>query len=224
EAAIAAVRLAMAYRKQFAQDVVIDLVGYRRFGHNEQDEAAYTQPQMVEQINAHPSVRTLYQAQLVAEGVLTEAEAESFVAEVESVLRAAHERLKASIGTVGKSEHNGEIPRGADVEVTTAVGADRVTELTDQLLRVPDDFTVHPKLMRQLERRRVALQEGGIDWGQAEALAYASLLVDGIPVRLTGQDSQRGTFAQRHLVLHDAATGETYVPMQHVDGAQASFE
>src|SRR5262249_29216068 len=150
EAAIAAVRLAMAYRKQFAEDVVIDLVGYRRFGHNEQDEAAYTQPQMVEQINAHPSVRTLYQAQLVAEGVLTEAEAESFVAEVESVLRAAHERLKASIGTVGKSEHNGEIPRGADVEVTTAVGADRVTELTDQLLRVPDAFTVHPRLRRQL--------------------------------------------------------------------------
>jgi 2-oxoglutarate dehydrogenase E1 component len=224
EAAIASVRLAMAYREQFAQDVVIDLVGYRRFGHNEQDEAAYTQPQMVEQINAHPSVRELYQAQLVSEGVLTEEGAESFVAEVESVLRAAHDRLKASIGGTGKSEHNGEIPRGAGVDVTTAVGADRLTELTDQLLRVPDDFTVHPKLARQLERRRVALQEGGIDWGQAEALAYASLLVDGIPVRLTGQDSERGTFAQRHLVLHDSSTGETYVPMQNLDDAQASFE
>jgi 2-oxoglutarate dehydrogenase E1 component len=224
EAAIASVRLAMAYRRQFARDVVIDLVGYRRFGHNEQDEAAYTQPQMVEQINTHPSVRELYQTQLVAEGVLTEDEAESFVAEVESVLRAAHERLKSSIGGAGKSEHDGEIPRGAGVEVTTAVGADRLTDLTDQLLRVPDDFTVHPKLARQLERRRTALQEGGIDWGQAEALAYASLLVDGIPVRLTGQDSQRGTFAQRHLVLHDASTGETYAPMQHLDAALASFE
>ena len=224
EAAVAAVRLAMAYRKQFAQDVVIDLVGYRRFGHNEQDEAAYTQPLMVEQINAHPSVRELYQAQLVAEGVLTSEEAEAFVTEVESVLRAAHERLRASIGDAAKREHDGEIPRSTGVEVTTAVAGDRLTRLNEELLAVPEDFTVHPKLARQLERRRVAIDEGGIDWGQAEALAYASLLVDGIPVRLTGQDTQRGTFAQRHLVLHDSVTGETYTPMQHLEGAQASFE
>jgi 2-oxoglutarate dehydrogenase E1 component len=224
EAAVAAVRLAMAYRKQFAQDVVIDLVGYRRFGHNEQDEAAYTQPLMVEQINAHPSVRELYQEQLVAEGVLTSDEAEAFVAEVESVLRAAHERLRASIGDAAKSEHDGEIPRGTGVEVTTAVAGDRLTELNEELLAVPEGFTVHPKLARQLERRRVAIDDGGIDWGQAESLAYASLLVDGIPIRLTGQDTQRGTFAQRHLVLHDSVTGETHTPMQHVEGAQASFE
>ena len=224
EAAVASVRLAMAYRKQFAQDVVIDLVGYRRFGHNEQDEAAYTQPLMVEQINAHPSVRELYQAQLVAEGVLTSEEAEAFVTEVESVLRAAHERLRASIGDAAKREHDGEIPRSTGVEVATAVAGDRLTGLNEELLAVPEDFTVHPKLARQLERRRVAIDEGGIDWGQAEALAYASLLVDGIPVRLTGQDTQRGTFAQRHLVLHDSVTGETYTPMQHLVGAQASFE
>jgi 2-oxoglutarate dehydrogenase E1 component len=224
EAAIAAIRLSMAYRKQFAQDVVIDLVGYRRFGHNEQDEAAYTQPQMVEQINAHPSVRELYQAQLADEGVLSEEEAESFVAEVESMLRGAHDRLKASIGDAAKTEHDGHIPRSTDVEVHTSVGPERLTELTEELLRVPDGFTVHPKLARQLERRRTALTEGGIDWGQAEALAYASLLVDAIPIRLTGQDSERGTFAQRHLVLHDAVTGETYTPMQHLSGSQASFE
>jgi 2-oxoglutarate dehydrogenase E1 component len=224
EAAIAAIRLSMAYRKQFAQDVVIDLVGYRRFGHNEQDEAAYTQPQMVEQINAHPSVRELYQAQLVDEGVLSEDEAESFVGEVESMLRGAHDRLKASIGDTAKTEHDGHIPRSTDVDVHTSVGPERLTELTEELLRAPDGFTVHPKLARQLERRRTALTEGGIDWGQAEALAYASLLVDAIPIRLTGQDSERGTFAQRHLVLHDAVTGETYTPMQHLSGSQASFE
>ncbi len=137
EAAVAAVRLAMAYRKQFAQDVVIDLVGYRRFGHNEQDEAAYTQPLMVEQINAHPSVRELYQAQLVAEGVLTSEEAEAFVAEVESVLRAAHERLRASIGDAAKSEHDGAIPRGTGVEVATAVAGDRLTALNEELLADP---------------------------------------------------------------------------------------
>ena len=224
EAAIAAVRLVMAYRERFGQDVVIDLVGYRRFGHNEQDEAAYTQPLMVEQINAHPSVRELYQEQLVAEGVLTNEEADGLVKEVESVLRAAHERLRASLGVVAKVDPDGEIPRATTAEVTTSVAADRLVELNDQLLRTPADFTVHPKLARQLERRRVAIAEGGIDWGQAEALAFASLLVDGIPVRLTGQDSQRGTFAQRHLVLHDVHTGETFTPMQHLDDAHASFE
>jgi 2-oxoglutarate dehydrogenase E1 component len=224
EAAISAVRLAMAYRSRFGQDIVIDLVGYRRFGHNEQDEAAYTQPLMVEQINGHPSVRELYQEQLVDEGVLTQEAAEQFVAEVESVLRGAHERLRASIGGAAKVEHEGEIPRATTAEVTTAVAQERLAELTDELLRTPEDFTVHPKLARQLERRRTAILEGGIDWGQAESLAYASLVIDGIPVRLTGQDTQRGTFAQRHLVLHDVQTGETFTPMQHLDGAQASFE
>jgi 2-oxoglutarate dehydrogenase E1 component len=224
EAAIAAVRLVMAYRERFGQDVVIDLVGYRRFGHNEQDEAAYTQPLMVEQINAHPSVRELYQEQLVAEGVLTNEGAEQLVGEVEAVLRAAHERLRASLGGTGKVDPDGEIPRATTAEVTTSVPADRLGELNDQLLRTPDDFTMHPKLARQLERRRAAISEGGIDWGQAEALAYASLLVDGIPVRLSGQDTQRGTFAQRHLVLHDVQTGETFTPMQHLDDAHASFE
>jgi 2-oxoglutarate dehydrogenase E1 component len=101
---------------------------------------------------------------------------------------------------------------------------DTLKELTDELLRTPDDFTVHPKLAKQLERRRTAIEQGGIDWGQAESLAFASLLVDGIPIRLTGQDSQRGTFSQRHIVLHDVHTGETYTPMQHLEDATASFE
>jgi 2-oxoglutarate dehydrogenase E1 component len=224
EASIAATRLSMAYRRRFGQDVVIDLVGYRRFGHNEQDEAAYTQPLMVEQINGHPSVRELYEEQLIEEGVLTREEAEAFVTEVEAMLRAAHDRLKASFGVEGKVEHDGAIPRSNTAEPVTVVAADTLAELTDELLRTPQDFTVHPKLAKQLERRRTAIEAGGIDWGQAESLAFASLLVDGIPVRLTGQDSQRGTFSQRHLVLHDVHTGETYTPMQHLEDATASFE
>ena len=222
EAAISSVRLAMAYRRRFGQDVLIDLVGYRRFGHNEQDEAAYTQPLMVEQINAHPSVRELYEERLIEEGVLSRDETEAFVAEVESVLRAAHERLKATFGA--PQEHDGAIPRAAAADVVTAVAADRLAALNEQLLRTPDGFAVHPKLARQLERRRTALAEGGIDWGQAESLAFASLLVEGIPVRLSGQDSERGTFSQRHLVLHDVRTGERYTPMQDLDDASASFE
>src|SRR5471030_100298 len=225
EAAIAAVRLATAFRRLFARDVVIDLVGYRRFGHNEQDEAAYTQPMMVEQIVDHPSVRELYQVQLVADGVLTEEEATAFVAEVEAMLRAAHDRLRASFGTdAAKVEHDGAIPRGTTGDVLTAVAADKLKELNEELLLTPEEFTVHPKLARQLERRRTAIEEGGIDWGQAETLAYASLLVDGIPIRFTGQDSQRGTFSQRHLVLHDVHTAETFTPMQHLEDAIASFE
>lgn len=224
EASIAAARLAMAYRRRFGKDVVIDLVGYRRFGHNEQDEAAYTQPLMVEQINAHASVRELYQEQLIEEGVLTRDDAESLVGEVEHVLRAAHDRLKASFAETGKREHDGAIPPATTASVVTAVGGDLLGALNEQLLRTPEEFTVHPKLARQLDRRRVTIAEGGIEWGHAEALAYASLLVDGIPVRLTGQDVQRGTFAQRHLVLHDAVTGETFTPMQHLDDATASFE
>src|SRR4029077_1672513 len=171
-------------------------------------------PLMVEQINAHPSVRELYEEQLIEEGVLTPDEAASFVSEVEQMLREAHDRLKASFGA--SEEHDGAIPRSTGGEAITAVSAGTLVELNEELLATPDEFTVHPKLARQLERRRTAMDEGGIDWGHAESLAYASLLVDGIPVRLTGQDVQRGTFAQRHLVLHDVNTGETYTPMQHL--------
>jgi 2-oxoglutarate dehydrogenase E1 component len=223
EASIAAVRLALAYRRRFGQDVVIDLVGYRRFGHNEQDEAAYTQPLMVEQINAHPSARDLYEEKLVAEGVLTAEEAEGFVSEVEEMLRGAHERLKATFGSA-RLEHDGAIPAASGAEIGTGVDEVLLRDLNEQLLRTPEEFTVHPKLARQLERRRAALEEGGIDWGHAEALAFGSLLEEGIPIRLSGQDTQRGTFAQRHLVLHDAQTGETFTPMQHLDEAAASFE
>jgi 2-oxoglutarate dehydrogenase E1 component len=225
EAAISAVRLALAYRGRFGHDVVIDLVGYRRFGHNEQDEPAYTQPLMVEQIEGHPSVRELYGARLVELGVLDAAEAERLAAEAEARLREAHERLKATFGAeIPAKSHDEVVPREAAGGVDTRVPADELRSLTAELLRVPEGFTVHPKLARQLERRHTALDEGGIDWGHAEALAFASLLVDGIPIRLTGQDTQRGTFSHRHLVLHDAQTGELYTPMQALSGAHASFE
>ena len=226
EAAVAAVRLALAYRARFGHDVVIDLVGYRRFGHNEQDEPAYTQPLMVEQIASHPTVRELYARELVARGVLTAEEAEAIAAGVEERLRAAHERLRESFGQVEIPAKAPEesVPREAARAIDTRVPAEDLRALSAELLRVPDGFTVHPKLARQLERRLTALDEGGIDWGHAESLAFASLLVDGIPIRLTGQDTERGTFSQRHLVLHDARTGELYTPMQELDDAQASFE
>jgi 2-oxoglutarate dehydrogenase E1 component len=225
EAAIAAVRLAFAYRRRFGGDVVVDLVGYRRFGHNEQDEAAYTQPLMVEQIARHPSARELYARALVEQGALEQAEADDIAARVETAMREAHEGLRRTFGQqIPAKSKNERIPASAQTGVATAVPADRLRSLNQELLRVPDGFTVHPKLARQLDRRLKTVDEGGIDWGQAEALALSSLLVDGIPIRLTGQDTERGTFSHRHAVLHDAETGETYAPIQHLEDAAASFE
>jgi 2-oxoglutarate dehydrogenase E1 component len=223
EGAISAIRLALAYRRRFGQDVVVDLVGYRRHGHNEQDEAAYTQPLMAKRIAQHPSVRAQFAARLVGEGVLKEEEAEQQSRQVLAELRAAHDQLKASFGRDEPTEERG-VPGDIVDEVDTVVPADQLRSLNQELLRVPDDFTVHPKLAKQLERRLSALEEGGIDWGLAEALAFATLLVEGIPIRLTGQDTERGTFSHRHLVLHDAETGERYAPVQNLSRAQASLE
>jgi 2-oxoglutarate dehydrogenase E1 component len=223
EAALTAARLALAYREEFGHDVVIDLVGYRRFGHNEQDEASYTQPLMAERIERQPPVRESYAATLVSEGVVTEEEAQRLFDATLDRLRAAHDELKTSFAAPEQPfERRPLTDTGA--AVVTAVPAARLTELNEQLLRVPEGFAVNPKLAKQLERRRDALRDGGIDWGQAEALAFASLLGDGIPIRLSGQDTERGTFSHRHAVLHDAVNGETYAPLQHLPSAAASFE
>jgi 2-oxoglutarate dehydrogenase E1 component len=222
EAAIAAIRLALAYRERFRHDVVVDLVGYRRFGHNEQDEPAYTQPLMYSAIAEHPTVRELYAGLLVEDGVLSADEASELVSGVDARLKEAHARLRESLSRSNGHEKAERAHRGVP---NTAVGEETLRALNEELLAVPDGFTVHPKLLRQLERRRGTLgPEGGIDWGQAEALAFASLLLEGVPVRLTGQDTERGTFSHRHLVLHDAETGERYTPIQHVQGATASLE
>ena len=224
EAAVSAVRLALAFRAEFGHDFVIDLVGYRRFGHQEQDEAAYTQPLEVERIQSQPTVREQYADRLVEESVVSREEADAIFEEVVGTLRAAHERLRASIGEPPAPPQEAPPTAGTGDAVETAAPDDRLRALNEQLLAVPEGFTVHPKLERQLERRRETIDEGGIDWGQAEALAFATLLEDGISIRLSGQDTERGTFAHRHLVLHDPGTGETVAPIQHLPGAHASFE
>jgi 2-oxoglutarate dehydrogenase E1 component len=224
EAAIAAVRLAIAYREKFGHDVVVDLVGYRRYGHNEQDEPAYTQPLLSGLISGHPTVREQFGSRLAEEGLVLPEEAERLFGEVQGELKDAHERLRQSFGGAAQVTREGRIPAASADEVMTAVPGPRLRELNEELLAAPDGFAVHPKLAKQLERRRDALDEGGIDWGQAEALACASLLVEGIPVRLTGQDTERGTFSHRHVVLHDSKTGVAHTPMQHLSAASASFE
>ncbi len=221
EACLAAARLAMMYREKFHADVVIDLVGYRRYGHNEADEPAYTQPMMYERIKQTPPVRQKYAAQLVAEGVVDAASAE---AEVE----AAYQRLVAvqqAVQSGQRTEDTQHITRESAAEPQTAVPAAILTKLNAELLALPDGFTMHPKLQKQLERRRDALMgSDGIEWAHAEALAFASLLVEGTPIRLTGQDTERGTFSQRHLVLHDVRTGARHAPIQNLPDGQAPFE
>ncbi len=225
EACLAAIRLVMAYRERFKRDALIDLVGYRRHGHNEGDEPTYTQPLMYERIKDLPPVRARYAGQLAKEGVLTPEEAERQAAEYYQRLVDAQQRFKASLGKGPAAEPPKPKQQVAGQEVVTAVPPETLTALNEQMLTWPEGFTVNPKLRRQLERRRTAVgPEGGIDWAHAEALALASLLTEGIPVRLTGQDTERGTFSQRHLVLHDVKTGERYAPIRRLPGALAPIE
>ncbi|HET8976576.1 MAG TPA: multifunctional oxoglutarate decarboxylase/oxoglutarate dehydrogenase thiamine pyrophosphate-binding subunit/dihydrolipoyllysine-residue succinyltransferase subunit [Solirubrobacteraceae bacterium] len=227
-ACISAVRLAFAFRQEFGHDVLIDLIGYRRFGHNEADEPAYTQPEMYQVIKRHPSVRELFARQLVDQGVVTEQESTEMTDQVWTVLSDAHSELKERIAAAKEVEHaTGEyqLDRTPSPEVQTAVPEERLKVLNEELLSVPDGFTVHPKLVRQLEQRREVLETGeGMVWAHAEALAFASLLTEGIPIRLSGQDTERGTFSQRHLVLHDPKTGQEHCAIQHLPGALAPME
>jgi 2-oxoglutarate decarboxylase len=232
-ACIAAVKLAFAFRQEFGHDVLIDLIGYRRFGHNEADEPAYTQPEMYQVIKKHPPVRELFARQLIEQGVVSEQESTELTDRVWEVLAEEHQRLKDRIAAAKDLEHatgEYELDRTPSPEVKTAVSADRLRVLNDELLAVPDGFTIHPKLVRQLEQRREVFASeadgsgGGILWAHAEALAFASLLTEGIPIRLTGQDTERGTFSQRHLVLHDPKTGQEHCPIQHLPGALAPME
>jgi multifunctional 2-oxoglutarate metabolism enzyme len=229
EACMSAVRLAMAYRERWHRDVVIDVIGYRRFGHNETDEPAYTQPIAAAKIKALKPVSELYADQLIAEGVTTpevvKEEGDSRKAEMSAALKDLRQRMDdGDYEDPTVATGTGELDRTASPPVDTALTADTLIHLNEELLRVPDGFNVHKKLRRPLGRRTDALAEGGIDYGQAEALAFSSLLTEGVHIRLTGQDSERGTFSHRHLVLHDENTGLEYTPMQHLKDAKAPFE
>jgi 2-oxoglutarate dehydrogenase E1 component len=223
EACIAAVRLAHAFRQAFNRDALIDLIGYRRFGHNETDEPAYTQPAMYERIKEHPPVRKLYAERLAGENVVTPGEAKQIEEQAYQAVADAHTELKESMaGPPETGQH--EIDRTMSREPRTTIPEDTLRSLNEQLLRVPEGFEVHRKLRPFLERRRGAFAEadGSVDWAHAEALAIASLLALGVPVRLTGQDTERGTFSQRHAVLHDGEA--SWCALQLLRDANAPFE
>jgi 2-oxoglutarate dehydrogenase E1 component len=225
EGCIWAVRLAHAFRQKFNRDALIDLIGYRRFGHNETDEPAYTQPAMYERIKQHPPVRTLYAEKLAGEDVVPTEESERIAKDAYARIGEAHETLKQTMGEPPATGQH-ELDRTMSREPRTTVPEETLRTLGDQLLRVPDGFEVHRKLKPFLDRRRAVFEGEGapIDWAHAEALAFASLLALGVPIRLTGQDTERGTFSQRHAVLHDSGTGERWCPLQQLRDANAPFE
>jgi 2-oxoglutarate dehydrogenase E1 component len=226
EACLAAARLAMMYRQRFHADVVIDLVGYRRYGHNEGDDPAYSQPRMAAAIAEQPSVRELYAAILVSAGVLSRQEADAVAADPARDLAARQAEVR-------RRHSEPQLDRGAEAITTdqspepeTAVPLDELRRLDAQLHSWPGDFHINPKLAKQLERRRAAIADdaGRLEWAHAESLAFASLVSEGTPIRLTGQDTVRGTFSQRHQTLWDTESGEPYTPIQHLEGAHAGFE
>ncbi|HVB23183.1 MAG TPA: 2-oxoglutarate dehydrogenase E1 component [Ktedonobacteraceae bacterium] len=224
EACLTAVRLAQAYRDQFHKDVLIDLVGYRRWGHNEGDEPAFTQPQMYEVVRTHPSVREIYAQKLEQQGIISAEEATEILKEAHAVLAQAKREADGGQYVEEQEKPNGQNEHVDEAEKAPAISDDQLRQFNNEMLQWPAGFTPNPKLTRLLQRRATTLgSEGGIDWGQAEALAFAAILSDGTPIRITGQDTERGTFSHRHAVLHDQQLGEIYIPLQHLAEAKASF-
>ncbi|MDQ2681051.1 MAG: multifunctional oxoglutarate decarboxylase/oxoglutarate dehydrogenase thiamine pyrophosphate-binding subunit/dihydrolipoyllysine-residue succinyltransferase subunit [Candidatus Eremiobacteraeota bacterium] len=223
DACISAVHLAVEFRRKFGRDILIDLIGYRRFGHNEQDEPAYTQPEMYERIKAHPTARELFANKLIAQGLISPEKARDLVAESTERVQSAYKRIKGT-QTPGIIADIGPGSR-ALTPVEANVDKAQLLKWSDELVSAPEGFQVSKKLTTQFERRKGIIQTKELaDYAIAEGLAFASLLNERVPIRLTGQDTERGTFSHRHAVLHDPRNNTEHVPLQHLADAKASFE
>lgn len=217
-------RFVAEYRAKFKKDIVIDLIGYRRYGHNETDDPTVTNPETYKLVAKHEPIRALYGAELAQAGVLSADEVKALDTKIYAEMQAAYDHVKEM---AEKDEHlTPDMPEELKVsfpEIDTTVDFDRLNKVNEDLLVFADGFEPQNKLGKILEKRREAFASAKIDWGHAETLAYATITQDGTPVRFTGQDAQRGTFSQRHLVLHDKNNGSTFTPLHHIEGAKASF-
>ncbi len=227
EAVIFVTRLALRYRQKFRKDIVIDLVCYRRLGHNEADEPAATQPLMYRAIRQHPAVRKLYAERLAAEGVLATGEAEQLAEQYRQSLDEGRHQVHPSLGMIG-NQHTIDWSRyqssDAHEPVVTALAAPKLAALGRRILQYPDGFTLHPRVAQVvINRSKMLAGTQPLDWGCAETLAYASLLDDGYAIRISGQDCGRGTFFHRHAVLHDQNSDRSYTPLQHISEKQPRF-
>jgi 2-oxoglutarate dehydrogenase E1 component len=224
-ACLEAARLAWEYRARFRRDFLIDLVGYRRYGHNEGDEPSFTQPLIYKAVATHPSVRAIWADIQQRHGQISAEDAATMLKTHLSALEGAYESLTRA--DLPPPEMPPPVPPGIAAKTDTAVPVERLRALNEALLARPEGFTFHKKLERAREKRRQALSDVAartIDWATAEELAFASILGDGIPIRLTGEDVERGTFSQRHAVFHDSSSGVRFVPLQRFEGARASFD
>jgi 2-oxoglutarate dehydrogenase E1 component len=230
EAAVYVADLAFEFRQTFHKDVVLDLYCYRRHGHNEGDEPSFTQPLMYSKIHDRPSLTEVYTEQLIMRGDLTADETEAIVEEFQSKLNSAQQEVKSGpprrrgMPAFG-GRWQGMSSRYSHAPVDTGVPYERLLAIAEGAARVPDGFNLHPKVARVLEGRRQEVQERKpIDWSTAEMLAFGSLVLEGTPIRLSGQDSSRGTFSQRHAAVHDMQTGQRYLPLNNLAPDQAYFE
>ena len=222
EACLRAAQLAYGFRQAFKKDIVIDMVCYRRHGHNEGDDPSYTQPLLYRRIKDHPSVAVLYSQRLAREGVVSAERVAEMRSEVPERLNSIYDASRKHT-----EKYQGDELSAIDVPVPrqhTGVSRETIERILTGLVTFPPNFHVHPKLKGFLDKRRGLLDGGTADWATGEALAFGSLALEGTPVRLSGQDSARGTFSQRHLEYYDYEDGHSYIPLQHLDPAQASFE
>ncbi|MGW0903603.1 multifunctional oxoglutarate decarboxylase/oxoglutarate dehydrogenase thiamine pyrophosphate-binding subunit/dihydrolipoyllysine-residue succinyltransferase subunit [Streptomyces sp. NPDC002853] len=222
EAVVRIARLAFEFRQAFNKDVVIDLICYRRRGHNESDNPAFTQPLMYDLIDKKRSVRKLYTESLIGRGDITLEEAEQALQDFQGQLEKVFTEVREAISQPAEAEvpaPEAEFP----VNVDTSISQEVVKRIAESQVNIPDRVTVHPRLLPQLQRRMSMVEEGTIDWGMGETLAIGSLLLEGTPVRLSGQDSRRGTFGQRHAVLIDRETGEDFTPLLYLSEDQARY-
>ncbi|TKT02734.1 multifunctional oxoglutarate decarboxylase/oxoglutarate dehydrogenase thiamine pyrophosphate-binding subunit/dihydrolipoyllysine-residue succinyltransferase subunit [Streptomyces lasalocidi] len=220
EAVVRVARLAFEFRQAFNKDVVIDLICYRRRGHNESDNPAFTQPLMYDLIDKKRSVRKLYTESLIGRGDITLEEAEQALQDYQGQLEKVFTEVReATAQPAAAPSHDPQ--DGFPVAVQTAVSTEVVKRIAESQVNIPDHVTVHPRLLPQLQRRAAMVEDGTIDWGMGETLAVGSLLLEGVPVRLAGQDSQRGTFGQRHAVIIDRETGQDFTPLLYLAEDQA---
>lgn len=223
EACVRVAHLAFAYRQRFHKDVVIDMVCYRRHGHNEGDDPSYTQPLMYQRIEDRRSARKLYTEALVKRGDISMEEAEQALADFQSRLQQALDQTRETAPPPGTEAKPPPQPVGVLPHVDTGVPRERLDQIAEALNALPEGFTVHPKLARQLDQRADLYREGVVDWGLGEALAFGSMLLDGIDLRVAGQDTRRGTFSHRHSVLVDYATGTEHAPLAHLGERQGKL-
>ncbi|MEU3035740.1 MULTISPECIES: multifunctional oxoglutarate decarboxylase/oxoglutarate dehydrogenase thiamine pyrophosphate-binding subunit/dihydrolipoyllysine-residue succinyltransferase subunit [Streptomyces] len=222
EAVVRVARLAFEFRQAFNKDVVIDLICYRRRGHNESDNPAFTQPLMYDLIDKKRSVRKLYTESLIGRGDITLEEAEQALQDYQGQLEKVFTEVREATAQPA-APHSPDPQAEFPVAVNTAISTEVVKRIAESQVNIPDHFTVHPRLLPQLQRRASMVEDGTIDWGMGETLAIGSLLLEGTPVRLSGQDSRRGTFGQRHAVLIDRETGEDYTPLLYLSQDQARY-